>query len=103
MADQIVFYIKGILLAEALTHAVRSWGVFDGVRSRIVNRCDFLRRLLSCYECSAVWITAAVFTYLYFLDFWPFTFIIITARLATITHIVIDGVDAWRAAAINKI
>jgi len=103
MVDQIIFILKQVLLTEALTHAVRSWGIFDGVRSHIVNRCDFLRRLLSCYECTAVWIATAVFSYLYFLDFWPFTVIIITSRLATIAHIVIDGVDAWRAATITKI
>jgi hypothetical protein len=103
MDTQTFFILKQVLLTEALTHAVRSWGIFDDIRSRITARSDFLRRLLACYECTAVWIAAAVFTYLYFLDFWPFTAIIITARLATIAHIVIDGVDAWRASTINKI
>jgi hypothetical protein len=103
MAGQAIFILKLILLTEALTHAVRNWGIFDGIRSRITSRNDFIRRLLSCFECSAVWISTAVFTYLYFLDFWPFTAIIITARLATIAHIVIDGVDAWRASTIGKI
>jgi len=103
MDAQTVFVLKQVLLTEALTHAVRNWGIFDDVRSRIVGRSGFFSRLLSCYECSAVWIATAVFAYLYFLDFWPFTVIIITARLATIAHIVIDLVDAWRAATINKI
>ncbi|TSA45880.1 hypothetical protein D4R52_01635 [bacterium] len=103
MVDQIVFAVKLILLTEALTHAVRSWGIFDGVRSRITSKSDFLRRLLACYECSAVWTVNVVFLYLYFLDFWPITFTIIAARLATIAHIVIDLVDAWRAATINRI
>ena len=103
MDTQTIFILKGILLTEALAHAVRSWGIFDGMRSRITSRSDFMRRLLACYECTSVWIAAAVFGYLYFLDFWPFTFTIITARLATIAHICIDGIDAWRAATINRI
>ena len=103
MVDQIVFIVKGILLTEALTHAVRSWGIFDRIRYRITRRSEFLRELLACFECTSVWIAAAIFVYLYFLDFWPITAIIITARLATIAHIVIDGVDAWRAATANKI
>ncbi len=103
MADATLFWLKGLLLTEALAHAVRSWGIFDDARSRIAAHCDFLRRLLACYECSAVWIAASVFFYLYFLDFPPFDFIIIVARLATIGHIAVDYVDALRASAINKI
>ena len=103
MVEQAIFWIKGFLLTEALTHAVRSWGIFDGIRSHVTARCDFLRRLLACFECTSVWIAAAVFAYLYLLDLWPFTFIIITARLATIAHIGIDLVDASRASTINKI
>ena len=103
MVDQIIFCVKGILLTEALAHAVKSWGIFDGVRSRIIIHSVFLSRLLACFECVSVWTAAAVFLYLYFLDFWPFTFIIIAARLATIAHIIINLVDAWRAATINKI
>ena len=103
MDAQTIFTLKAILLTEALTHAIRNWGIFDGMRSSITSRSDFVRRLLACYECTSVWIATAVFTYLYFLDFWPFTAIIITARLATIAHIVVNLVDAWRAAAINRI
>ena len=103
MDAQTIFALKAILLTEALTHAVRSWGIFDGVRSRITARSFFLSRLLACFECVSVWTAAAVFLYLFFLDFWPFTFIIIVARLATIAHIIVDVVDAFRAAMINKI
>ena len=103
MDAHIIFILKGILLTEALAHAVKSWGIFDGVRSRITARSFFLSRLLACFECVSVWTAAAVFLYLFFLDFWPFTFIIIVARLATIAHIIIDLVDAWRASTINKI
>ena len=103
MVDQIIFCVKGILLTEAIAHAVKSWGIFDVVRSHIITRSDFAGRLLACFECTSVWIAAAVFAYLYFLDFWPVTFIIITSRLATIAHIAVDGLDAWRAATINKI
>lgn len=103
MADQIIFYIKTILLTEALTHAVRSWGILATPRDYVTQHIDFIRRLLLCFECTSVWITAAVVAYVYFVDFWPLTFIIITARLATIAHIVIDWMDAARASAINKI
>ena len=103
MADQIIFCVKGILLTEALAHAVKSWGIFDGVRSYITARSVFLSRLLACFECVSVWTASAVYLYLFFLDFWQFTFIIIAARLATIAHIVIDLVDAWRASTINRI
>ena len=103
MADATLFWLKGLLLTEALAHAVRSWGIFDGVRSRIAARSVFLQRLFACYECTAVWTAAGVFLYLYFLDFWPLTYIIIVARLATIAHIAIDAVDAWRAAQISKL
>ena len=103
MDSQIIFCIKGVLLTEALAHAVKSWGIFDDVRSYITSRCGFLLRLLACFECVSVWTAAAVFAYLYFLDFWPFTFIIIAQRLATIFNIGINLLDAWRAATINKI
>lgn len=103
MVDQAIFWLKGGLLTEALTHAARSWGIFDGVRSSIALRSVFFSRLIACFECTSIWIAAGVFTYLYLLDFRPITFIIITARLATFAHIVIDLVDASRAATINKI
>jgi len=103
MDAQTVFVLKQVLLTEALTHAVRNWGIFDDVRSRIAGRSDFFSRLLSCYECSAVWIATAVFAYLYFLDFWPITLIILGQRLATILHMGIEALDAWRASTINKI
>jgi hypothetical protein len=103
MADQIIILIKGILLTEALTHAVRYWGIFDRIRYRMTRRSEFLRELLACFECTAFWISIAVFGYLYFLDFWPITSIIICQRLATICHIGIDLMDARRAATIAKI
>jgi len=103
MDNQAVFFLKGILLTEALTHAVRSWGILDHIRSKLTLQFDFLRRLLSCFECTAVWVAAGVFTYLYFIDIWPITFIIMIQRLATIIHIGIDLVDTWRAVTINKI
>ena len=102
MVDQIIFIVKGILLTEALTHAVRSWGIFDKIRYCITRRSEFLSQLISCFECSAVWIAATVFIYLTTLEFFPFTCIIIFARLAAISHLAIDAVDAWRAATINK-
>ena len=103
MDYQIIFGLKWLALTEALTHAVKSWGIFDGVRSLIVARSRFASRLLACFECSAVWCTTASLIYLVFVDFWPITFIIIIARLATIAHIVIDYVDALRASTISRI
>lgn len=103
MVDALVITVKGIILTEALTHAARSWGIFDAVRSRITASSEFARRLLSCFECTSVWISAAVFAYLYFLDFWPITAIIIFQRLATIANIVINLVDAHRALTLNKL
>ena len=103
MDETISFAIKGILLTEALTHAVRSWGIFDGIRSRIARRSDFAGRLLACFECTSVWIAAGVVAYLYFVDFRPFTLVIIFQRLATIANIAINLVDAQRAAATNRI
>lgn len=103
MDATIIGCVKAVLLTEALAHAVKSWGIFDDVRSRIAARCEFLRRLLACFECVSVWSAAVAVTYLYFLDFWPITFIIILQRAATIFHMAIDGLDAWRASTINKI
>ena len=103
MDEKLVFVLKGILLTEALTHAVRSWGIFDTARETIARRSVFLGRLLTCFECTSVWISAGVIAYLYYLDFWPATFMIIISRLATLAHIFIDLVDALRASAITKI
>ena len=103
MDHQIIFWIKGILLTEALTHAVRSGGIFDGIRESIARASVFFRRLTTCFECLSVWTAFAVFIYLVFLDFWPITFIIIISRLATVGHIFIDLVDAHRASTVNKI
>lgn len=103
MDQTFIIIVKGILLTEALTHAVRSWGIFDDVRSYIVGKSDFSRRLLACFECTSVWIASCVFIYLTFLEFWPFTCIIILSRLATIAHIVVDLVDSLRAAIANRV
>ena len=103
MDNQIIDIVTWLLLTEALTHAVKNWGIFDGVRSRIVRRSVVAGRLLACFECTSVWISAAALAYLVYVDFWPLTFIIIIARAATIAHIAVEGVDAWRAATTSKI
>lgn len=103
MDQKIIFFIKGILLTEALTHAVRSWGILSPLRDSLMRRSEFISRLISCFECTSIWIATAVFLFLYFLDLWPFTFIIIAARLATIFNIGVNLVDALRASTINKI
>ena len=103
MFDGIIFTVKAIILTEASTHALRSWGIFDTQRQWFTSRSAFLSRLLSCYECTAVWTASGVLLYLHFLDFWPLTWLLIISRLATIAHIAVDLVDAWRAATINKL
>jgi len=103
MDEKFIFCLKGVLLTEALTHAVRSWGIFNNLRSRITVRSEFVNRLLSCFECTSVWIAALVFIYLYFLDFRFFTFIIVFQRLAVIFNIGINLVDALRAEASNRV
>lgn len=103
MVETIIFLGKGVILTEALTHAVRSWGIFDTLRSRITDRSEFARRLLACFECTSVWIAAAVFLYLYFLDFKVLTFIIVFQRLAVIFNIGVNLVDALRASTANKV
>ncbi len=103
MVGSLVWFAKALILTEALTHAVRSWGILDDVRSSITRRFSFLAKLLACFECTSVWIAAFVLAYLYFLDFWPFTFIIIFQRLATIAHIVIDLVDGSRAGIVKNL
>lgn len=103
MADQIIFWVKGILLTEALTHAVRSWRIFDEPRAWLVGRSNFLSRLLPCFECTSVWVATAVVIYLYFVDFWPFVLIIISQRLASILNIGVTLLDAKRAKALNDL
>jgi hypothetical protein len=100
---QIIFGLKWLLLSEALAHAAMSWGIFDTVRNYIAERSLFLNRLTTCFECLSVWSSTIVFFYLVFVDFWPITFIIIIARLASFIHIGILLLDAWRAATTNKI
>lgn len=103
MLEGIIFIAKGVILTEALTHAVRSWGIFDTVRYRLTQRSNFLRRLLLCFECTSVWIAVGAMLYLYFLDFKPLTLIIIFQRLAVYINISINYIDALRASTINKI
>lgn len=103
MHDTPIFWVKAIFLTEALTHAVRSWGIFDGVRSRITRRSVFAQRLLSCFECTSVWICTAVLLYLRFFDIAAFDVMIVTARAATIIHTAIEYLDALRASTITRI
>lgn len=103
MVEGIIFLGKGVILTEALTHAVKSWGIFDTVRDRLTRRYGFLRRLLPCFECTSVWIASGAILYLYFLDFRPLTFIVVFQRLAVYINIAINYVDALRASTANKI
>jgi len=103
LAADLIFVIKLILLTEALTHALRSWVIFAPVRDKIYARFDFLARLGACFECSSVWGAALAIPYLYFLDFWPLTLLLIVSRWSNILHIFIDWLDALRASTINKI
>jgi len=103
MDFEIVFWIKLFFFSEALTHAVRSWEIFNPLRSRIRSRFIFFDRLFSCFECSAVWCTFFSILYFLFIDFWPFTALMIISRLANVLHIFIDLLDALRASTISKI
>jgi fatty acid desaturase len=99
----IITILKGIILTEALTHAVRSWGILDGLRGKITQRCAFLRKLLACFECTSVWIAAAVICYLLFFELFFITWVIILQRLACYVHVIFDLIDARRAVEQNKI
>lgn len=103
MDAQIIFWLKVFLLTEAVTHALRSWVILATLRDPIKANIDFMNQLLSCFECSAVWAAALVIPYLYFIDFWPLTMLLIVSRWANILHIAVDWIDALRASAINKI
>lgn len=103
MAQKFIFIIKAILLTEALTHAVRSWEIFEPPRSWLKHRSIFIARLLNCFECSSVWISTLVLCYLAFVEFLPFTLLIIVQRSATLYNIAINYLDALRASTISKI
>lgn len=95
--------IKGIILVEALTHAVRSWGILDPIRSFITSRSHFIERLLQCFECTSVWIAAATVIYITYFEFYFFTYLIIFQRLACYVNIIINLIDARRAGELNKL
>lgn len=103
MDPRIIFLIKLTLLTEAIAHALKNWGILDDIRLSLTARSVFLARLLSCFECVSVWAAAFSFLYIYFLDLWPITFIILSSRAAAVLHIVIDLLDAWRASTLNKV
>lgn len=103
MDTQLIFIAKAVVLTEALTHAVKSWGILEPARARLSGEIQFFKRLLSCFECVSVWTAAAVFVYLYFLDIQAVTYIIIFQRVATVLHIGVDFVDALRASTLNKL
>jgi hypothetical protein len=103
MDDPILFCLEVLVLTEAVTHAIRSWVIFTTIRDALKTRFDFLNQLLSCFECSAVWVTTGVITYLYFINFWPLTLLLIVSRWANIIHTGIEWIDALRAGAIKKI
>jgi hypothetical protein len=91
------FILKGIILTECLTRAARSWGIFDKLRQAVTMRCDFLRRLLACFECTSVWIGAGVVTYLSWFEWKPFTYLLIFCSLARWLNVVYEYLDASRA------
>lgn len=103
VVTQIIFWLKALLLTEALTHALRSWVIFAPARNKLYARFEFLARLGACFECSSVWGAAASIFYLYFLDFWPLTLLLIISRWSNVLHIFIDWLDALRASTTNKI
>ena len=96
MVEGIILLLKGIILTEGLTAAARSWGIFDGPRSR-VKKSPFFRRLLDCCECTSVWAAGFVVPYLLYFEVPVLSYILIFARLALYLHTIYELIDASRA------
>lgn len=97
MAFGILFILKGLILTEVLTNAIRTWGIFDNQRDWVKAQSNFLRRLLDCFECTAVWAGFLVIIYLRYFDFYFVTWALIFHRLACFLNIAWLNFDAARA------
>jgi hypothetical protein len=94
--EGIVFILKGIILTEVLTNALRSWGIFDLIRNK-VKQISFFHRLLDCFECTSVWVGFFVVCYLLLFEVTIITYALILHRLACFLHCVLEWMDATRA------
>lgn len=96
MVDGIIFVLKAVLLIESLTNAVKNWGIFDPIRERI-RRINFFDSLLSCFECTSVWVSFFVIPYLLFFEITLFTYLMIFHRLACFINLFYQFLDVSRA------
>ena len=92
----IIFLVKGIILTEVLTNAVREWKIFDPIRNPL-KRISFFRELLDCFECTSVWVAFFVIVYLTRFEWTPFTYALIIHRFACFIKLVYNILDAYRA------
>ena len=75
--------IKGIILTEALSTALKDWKIFDTPRIKLQSKYSFFRDLFSCFQCISVWVAFFIICYLLYFE-WPiFTWAIIFHRAAT--------------------
>jgi hypothetical protein len=89
--------IKALLLTDVTVRALRSWGIFDRLRSQIKARSQFVNKLLSCYECTSVWSAAFVVVYLLYFEVPIITYWLMASRLATWLNTAYEWLDAVRA------
>jgi len=105
MLDGIIFILKAIILTEALTNAVKNWGILEPIRNKVKsfklwvdeNGDSFFGRLLGCFECSSVWVSFFVIFYLLYFEWSYFTYVIIAQRLACFIQVGYQLLDATRA------
>ena len=93
----LAFILKGIILTEVLTNAAREWGIFDRQRKWIKSKSDFLRTLLDCFECSAVYAGLFVVLYLSYFEVVVITYALIFHRIACFIKIFYLNLDWIRA------
>lgn len=103
MVEQIIYGAKSIILIEALTHAVRSWEILSPIRDRLTAKSKFIARLLTCYECTAVWTAIATFFYLTHAEIKIITYIIVFHRLSCYLHVAWEILDTTRALKQNQL
>ncbi len=93
MVEGIIF---GIIITDVLVRAIRSWGIFDPIRDRLKQN-DFFRRLLSCYECTSVWVACFVAIYIFYINLPILTYFLVIIGLAKWFNTLYEWLDASRA------
>ena len=96
MFDGIIFILKAAILTEALTNAVKNWGIFEIIRSKI-KQINFFNNLLTCFECTSVWVSFFVIAYLMYFEWNYFTYVLIAHRLACFIQVFYQVLDVTRA------